>query len=168
MSGLVLSRFELWEITFASFKVRQNFEKLIRQSYGTPFRKDLPLVHLVFLKAIYLATWQYVSHSFCFPANYFHMGIRWHILSCPSKSNSKQIELTVHTSCYWGLRLTLCYFQKEITLCFFSFGDLTLFLGKIQKHGVTKGKMACSSILKSLDQIYYSFHFFSLTTLCCF
>ena len=29
--------------------------------------------------------------------------------SCPSKSNSKQIELTVHTSCYWGLRLTLCY-----------------------------------------------------------
>ena len=29
-------------------------------------------------------------------------------LLCPSKSNSKQIELTVHTSCYWGLRLTLC------------------------------------------------------------
>ena len=28
--------------------------------------------------------------------------------SCPSKSNSKRIELTVHTSCYWGLRLTLC------------------------------------------------------------
>ena len=31
-------------------------------------------------------------------------------LSCPSKSNRKQIELTVHTSCYWGLRLTLCYY----------------------------------------------------------
>ena len=30
-------------------------------------------------------------------------------MSCPSKSNSKQIELMVHTSCYWGLRLTLCY-----------------------------------------------------------
>ena len=30
-------------------------------------------------------------------------------LSCPSKSNSKQIELKVHTSSYWGLRLTLCY-----------------------------------------------------------
>ena len=30
-------------------------------------------------------------------------------LSCPSKSNSKRIELTLHTSCYWGLRLTLCY-----------------------------------------------------------
>ena len=30
-------------------------------------------------------------------------------LSCPSKSNSKRIELTLHTSCYWCLRLTLCY-----------------------------------------------------------
>ena len=30
-------------------------------------------------------------------------------LSCPSKNNSNTIELTVHTSCYWGLRLTLCY-----------------------------------------------------------
>ena len=29
-------------------------------------------------------------------------------LLCPSKSNSKQIELTVHASCYWVLRLTLC------------------------------------------------------------
>ena len=27
---------------------------------------------------------------------------------CPTYSNT--IELTVHTSCYWGLRLTLCYF----------------------------------------------------------
>ena len=26
-------------------------------------------------------------------------------LSCPSKNNSNTIELTVHTSCYWGLRL---------------------------------------------------------------
>ena len=34
-------------------------------------------------------------------------------LLCTSKSNSKQIELTVHTSCYWGLRLTLCY--KHLT-----------------------------------------------------
>ena len=33
-------------------------------------------------------------------------------LSCPSKSNSKQIELT---SCYWGLRLTLCYNKKCVT-----------------------------------------------------
>ena len=32
-----------------------------------------------------------------------------YILLCPSKSNSKQIELTVHTSCYLGLRLTLWY-----------------------------------------------------------
>ena len=30
-------------------------------------------------------------------------------LSCPIKSNSKQIELTVQPSFYWGLRLTLCY-----------------------------------------------------------
>ena len=30
-------------------------------------------------------------------------------LSCPSKNNSNTIELTVHTSCYWGHRLTLCY-----------------------------------------------------------
>ena len=29
-------------------------------------------------------------------------------LLSPSKSNSKRIELTGHTSCYWGLRLTLC------------------------------------------------------------
>ena len=30
-------------------------------------------------------------------------------LSCPSKDNSNTIELTAHTSCSWGLRLTLCY-----------------------------------------------------------
>ena len=30
-------------------------------------------------------------------------------LFCPIKNNSNTIELTVHTSCYWGLRLTLCY-----------------------------------------------------------
>ena len=29
-------------------------------------------------------------------------------LLCPSKSKSKRIELTVHTFCYWGLRLNLC------------------------------------------------------------
>ena len=29
--------------------------------------------------------------------------------SCLSKNNSNTIELTLHTSCYWGLRLTLCY-----------------------------------------------------------
>ena len=34
-------------------------------------------------------------------------------LLCPSKSNSKRIEFTVHTSCYWGLRLTLCYIQQK-------------------------------------------------------
>ena len=27
---------------------------------------------------------------------------------CPIKSNSNTIELTVHISCYLGLRLTLC------------------------------------------------------------
>ena len=31
-------------------------------------------------------------------------------LLCPSKNNNNTIELTVHTSCYWGLRLTLCYY----------------------------------------------------------
>ena len=31
-------------------------------------------------------------------------------LLCPSKSNSKQMELTVHTSCYWGLKLILCLY----------------------------------------------------------
>ena len=34
-------------------------------------------------------------------------------LSCPSKNNSNAIELTVHTSCYWGLRLTLCYIEAD-------------------------------------------------------
>ena len=28
---------------------------------------------------------------------------------CPLLSNSKRIELTEHTSCYWDLGLTLCY-----------------------------------------------------------
>ena len=28
--------------------------------------------------------------------------------SCPSKNKSKKMELAVHTSCYWGLRLNLC------------------------------------------------------------
>ena len=38
------------------------------------------------------------------------MNIQYDIntLSCPSKNNSNIIELTVHTSCYWGLKLTLC------------------------------------------------------------
>ena len=31
------------------------------------------------------------------------------IVLCPLKSNSNTIELTVHTSCYWGLGLILCY-----------------------------------------------------------
>ena len=30
---------------------------------------------------------------------------------CPLKSNVDTIELTVHTSCYWGLRLTLCHYN---------------------------------------------------------
>ena len=38
-----------------------------------------------------------------------------YILSCPSKSNSKLIELPVHTSCYWGLKLTLCYLTNKLT-----------------------------------------------------
>ena len=29
-------------------------------------------------------------------------------LLCTSNINSNPIELTVHNSCYWGLRLTLC------------------------------------------------------------
>ena len=43
--------------------------------------------------------------------NYFTNNIVNYIntLSCPSKSNSKRIELTVHPPCYWGFRLTLCY-----------------------------------------------------------
>ena len=34
---------------------------------------------------------------------------------CPLKSNSKTIELTVHTSAYLGLRLTLCYTPVLLT-----------------------------------------------------
>ena len=30
-------------------------------------------------------------------------------MTCPIKNESSTVELTVHTSCYWGLRLTLCY-----------------------------------------------------------
>ena len=30
-------------------------------------------------------------------------------LLCPSKNKSNTIELTVHTYCYLGLRLTMCY-----------------------------------------------------------
>ena len=69
---------------------------------------------------------------------YFHMGIwwsRWHVyvteqvslinslhevsnfirnintMLCPIICNSDTIELTVHTTCYWGLRLTLCWYR---------------------------------------------------------
>ena len=34
----------------------------------------------------------------------------------PCCVQSKTTELTVHTSCYWGLRITLC---KKIALCLF-------------------------------------------------
>ena len=37
-------------------------------------------------------------------------------LLCPGKSNNKRIELTVHTSCYWGL----CYFSG-LNMCTFMF-----------------------------------------------
>ena len=48
-------------------------------------------------------------------------------LLCLSKSNSKWIELTVHTSCYWGLRLTLCYIMfLSINLIYHNF-DLLFF-----------------------------------------
>ena len=45
--------------------------------------------------------------------NQFIMNIRNDIntLLCPSKNNSDTIKLTLHTSCYWGRRLTLCYFN---------------------------------------------------------
>ena len=56
-------------------------------------------------KPFYLAV--LVKHHKCF---YYSLNT----LSCPSKSNSKRIELTVHTSCYWGLKLTLCYKDSEI------------------------------------------------------
>ena len=50
----------------------------------------------------------FVSHH-CDKALSFICNFIWEIsdiytLSCPSKSNSKQSELT----CYWGLKLTLC------------------------------------------------------------
>ena len=32
-------------------------------------------------------------------------------MSCPIKNNSNTIELTLHTSCYWVLRLTLYYYR---------------------------------------------------------
>ena len=37
-------------------------------------------------------------------------------LSCPSKSNKKGIELTVHPSCYWGRRLNLCYKEQPFNV----------------------------------------------------
>ena len=36
---------------------------------------------------------------------------------CPNKNNRNTIELTVHTSCYWGHRLTLCYSVMDIVHC---------------------------------------------------
>ena len=36
------------------------------------------------------------------------------------KNNSKLIELTVHTSCYWGFRLTLCYRRYGQIWCWFN------------------------------------------------
>ena len=45
-----------------------------------------------------------------------NINVSIHTLSCPSKSNSNTIELTVHTSFYWGPRLTLCLIHTHI-LC---------------------------------------------------
>ena len=44
-------------------------------------------------------------------------------MSCPIKNNTNTIELTVHTSCYWGLRLTLCYLTNPDNLA----NDLLIF-----------------------------------------
>ena len=46
-------------------------------------------------------------------------------MSCPFKVNSNTIELTVHTSCYWGHRPTLC---KKLNFYWFDWDwDLTCY-----------------------------------------
>ena len=53
----------------------------------------------------------------CF-CNKFLMSILNNIntVLCPLKSNGNTIELTVLTSCYWGLRLTLCWLDCDMCL----------------------------------------------------
>ena len=56
-------------------------------------------------------------------------------MSCPIIFNSNTIELTVHTSCYWGLRLTLCYsvnFDRTQIIVL-----LTIFLGMLKKEMIS-------------------------------
>ena len=36
---------------------------------------------------------------------------------CPIIFNSNTIELTMNTSCYLGLRLTLCFMQPAVNAC---------------------------------------------------
>ena len=36
-------------------------------------------------------------------------------MSCPIENNSNTIELTVHTSCYWGLTLTVLFLREPLT-----------------------------------------------------
>ena len=55
-------------------------------------------------------------------------------LLCPSKNNSNSIELTVQTSCYWGLRLTLGYNQTSICLLFVLFVFISLCGKKTKAH----------------------------------
>ena len=65
-------------------------------------------------------------------------------MSCPIIFNSNTIELTVHTSCYLGLRLTLCYrdwFSIKIrSVCFLvlKFEVVSQTQLSLQRHVLTK------------------------------
>ena len=59
---------------------------------------------------------------------------------CPFLNNSNKIELTVYTSCYWGLRLALCC-SEDIFTCLIWLTLFTTFKSHIHvrdsrmKHG---------------------------------
>ena len=68
-------------------------------------------------------------------------------MSCPIIFNSNTIELTMHTSCYYGLRLTLCYcFRKNLSV-----EDLERFVATFKKHAGSKQTLSKEDFGKMLS-----------------
>ena len=88
-------------------------------------------------------------------------------LLCPSKSNSKRIELKMHTSCYWGLRLTLCYYLDYFNL-FEVFGkdfgllqnvQLMIFSSRLNEQIEMRFVHFLGKVLKNGEKCFYVFVF---------
>ena len=69
-------------------------------------------------------------------------------LSCPSKNNSNTIKLTVHTSGYWGLRLTLCYYRAHSLL----FGSQTYSVLEIIRKNFNQRERENEKSTKNIEE----------------